>query len=58
MKVQVRVEVRRVKLVHRFGVFGGDVSVAHVLANDRSVFALYQRVVLAATGAALGELDQ
>ena len=50
--------MRRVKLLHRFGVFGSDVSVAHVLANDRPVFAFYQRVVLAATRAALGELDQ
>ena len=43
MKVQVWVEVRRVELVHRFGVFGSDVSVAYVLANDGPVCLLPAR---------------
>src|ERR1019366_6398801 len=58
MKVQVWVEVRRVELVYRFGMFGGDVSVAYVLANDRPVLAFHQRIVLAPIGPAFGQLDQ
>src|SRR5271165_4385562 len=37
---------------------GGDVPVANVLANDRSVFSFHQSVVLSPIGPALGELDQ
>jgi len=36
----------------------GNVALANVFAYDRPVLAFYQRIVLAAIGAALGELDQ
>src|SRR5665213_1185755 len=58
MKIHVRVQVRGVELVNGFGVLAADVAVANVLADDRSVLAFYQRVVLGPIGAAFGEFDQ
>ena len=47
-----------VELLHRLRMLGGDMAVADVFANDRPILALYQGIVLAAIGSALGELDQ
>jgi len=44
--------------VHCFGVAGGDIAVAHRPADNRSVFALYQGIVLLAARARARELDQ
>ena len=38
--------------------FGSNVTVADMLANDRSILAFHQRIVLRPIGSALGELDQ
>jgi hypothetical protein len=56
MKIQVRIEMRGVELLHFLGMLARNVSIADVLADHRSVLALHQRIVLAAMGSALGEL--
>lgn len=52
--VQVRVEMRRVETLYSTGVFAGNLAVAHVLTDDRSVFAFHQRIIRAAGWAATG----
>jgi hypothetical protein len=47
VEIQVGVEVLQVERLHGGGVFRDDVSVADVLADDRSIFALHQGVVVA-----------
>jgi hypothetical protein len=58
MEIQVGVEVLQVERLQGRSVFRGDVSEADVLADDRSIFALHQGVVIAVPRPALGLLDQ
>src|SRR5262249_42735255 len=48
--VQVGVEVSHIEALDAMGVFTANMSVAQVLANDRSVLALHQGVIRAAVG--------
>jgi hypothetical protein len=48
--IQVGVEVLQVERLHGGGVHRSDVSVADVLADDRSILALHQSVVVARRG--------
>src|SRR6202140_1569518 len=57
MEVQIGVEAALVEPVDVFGVRGGDVTVAHVLADHRPVFGFHQAVVVAFARARFGLLD-
>jgi len=50
VEIQVGVEVLQVERLHGGGVHRSDVSVADVLADDRSILALHQSVVVARRG--------
>ena len=41
MVVQIGVEVRAVEVLNGFSVFGGDVAVAHVLADHRAILGFH-----------------
>jgi len=46
MEIQIGIEVTLVEAVDVFSVRRGDVTVAHVLADHRSIFGFHQAVVL------------
>ena len=54
--VQVWIEVCRVELLQRFGMFAGDRAIADLFAHHRPVLALYQSVVGGTVSARFGEL--
>ena len=58
MKVQIRIEVPLVERMDVRRVRRGDVAVAHVLADHRSVFRFHQPVVVALSRPRFGLLDQ
>lgn len=55
--VQIRVQEVAVEGVERVGATGIDVTVADVLAYDRSVLSLNEAVIAGVSGPALGLLD-
>ena len=57
MKVQIRIEVRRVELLQQLGAIRGNVAVADMFADDSPVFAFHEGIVLTAAGARTSELD-
>ena len=56
MEVQLRIEMRRVEFLHRFGVLGRDCSIADLLSHHGSILPFYQGIVRAAVGPRFGEL--
>ena len=56
--VQVGVQMRRVKLLNRFGILAWNVALADQIADHRAILAFHQRVVLSPVGTRFGELDQ
>jgi hypothetical protein len=58
MVVQIRVEVRAVEVLDGFGVFGVEVTVAHVFADHRAILGFHQSIIVAVPRPAFGLLDQ
>jgi len=58
MKIEVRIEIRMVKVVELLGITLGDMRITPMFANHGAVFALHQRVIIALAGAGFGEFDQ
>ena len=56
VKIQIQIQVLRIKLPDPLGMLAGDVSLADQLADYCPVLAFHQRVVLTAAGPALGKL--
>ena len=58
VEVQVRIQMLAMKLIDGVGMLAGDMSPAHMFADDRTILGLHQRVVAGMTRPGFGLLDE